>query len=171
MNPTGQALQQLQNNQNPSLVQGQQIFKNILSRTQQEIADENQQQDQSPMQPNDKASIAQAMAQLDKEGKSDIAQHGQALDGHEFDGLCEKYAEQQITGHSGIYPSAIAAYQANAQQGNISTSSDNIPKGAQVFFNADNSNSGFGVVVMLDLLDSYIVIVMIIALVDIEKNW
>lgn len=136
MNPIQQALQQ--NSQDPT-AQSQAIFKNILAENQHLIKEPNR----SPMQPNNQAQIAQAMATLDPNGSS-LAQHGAALDGHEFNGLCEAYAEQQLTGHQGIYPSAIAAYQDQAQKGNINTSSDNIPKGAQVFFNADNSNGGFG---------------------------
>ena len=68
-------------------------------------------------------------------------QGGQAVSSDPtYANMCEAYAEQQLYGHQGIYPSAISAYQANAQKGNINTSINNIPAGAQVFFNANAGN-------------------------------
>ena len=89
--------------------------------------------------------ISQAMAQLKPESKSPQVSVGKAVSSDtNWANLCEAYAEKQIYGREGLYPSAIAAYQANAQEGNINTSDKNIPAGAQLFFNADQGNGNNG---------------------------
>lgn len=93
---------------------------------------------------NAQGASAQDAAIQDPQGNSELSQVGSSLDGHCWNGLCESYAEEQTLGHTGVYPSAIAAYNANAQSGNINTGSTNIPKGAQLFFGADSTNGGFG---------------------------
>jgi hypothetical protein len=62
-------------------------------------------------------------------------------DGHEYDGLCEAYAEQQKHGVTGIYPSAIAAW--NQSKDKVQ-GLEGIQPGDQIFFAPDKSNSGFG---------------------------
>ena len=62
-------------------------------------------------------------------------------DGHEFDGLCEAYAEQQKYGKTGIYPSAIAAW--NNTENRVQGTSGLQP-GDQIFFAPNTSNGNFG---------------------------
>lgn len=97
------------------------------------------------------AQASKAMATLNPKANSGnqvsdtMSKVGQATSPNQgWANLCEAYAEQQTLGHQGVYPTAIAAYNANAQAGNINTSSDNIPKGAQIFFNANEGNGGNG---------------------------
>jgi cell wall-associated NlpC family hydrolase len=62
-------------------------------------------------------------------------------DGHEYDGLCEAYAEQQKHGVTGLYPSAIDCWN---QSKNKVQGTAGIRPGDQVFFAPDKSNSGYG---------------------------
>lgn len=57
-------------------------------------------------------------------------------------GLCQAYVEQQTLGHTGVYPSAVAAW--NSQQRNQRTDLQNIKPGDALYFAPDSSNQGFG---------------------------
>ncbi len=56
-------------------------------------------------------------------------------------GLCERFVEVATQGKSGLYPSAIAAF--NAQKGNA-TDLANAKPGDAIYFAPDASNEGFG---------------------------
>ncbi len=142
-NPAEQEAQS-QQMQNPAAQQvGQEDPQQLMQLLSPQMPDTKVSQASASVPFNRQASMAQDAAIADPLGKTPLAAHGAALDGHEYDGLCEKWAEKQVYGKTGIFPSAMAAFNANAQAGNI-TSSKDPPKGAQVFFNSDESNGNFG---------------------------
>ncbi len=57
----------------------------------------------------------------------------------DFVGLCEKFVELATQGHAGIYPSAIADWQANQDK-----ATQNPKAGDKVFFSANTGNQGYG---------------------------
>jgi hypothetical protein len=59
-----------------------------------------------------------------------------------FNQFCQKFVEQATLGHSGVYPSAIAAW--NAQQDKAKPGFDGIQPGDLVYFGADQSNQNAG---------------------------
>ena len=59
-----------------------------------------------------------------------------------FNEFCQKFVEQATLGHSGVYPSAIAAWQ--AQQDKARPGLQGINPGDLVYFAPDQSNGNFG---------------------------
>jgi len=59
-----------------------------------------------------------------------------------FNEFCQKFVEQATLGHSGVYPSAIAAW--NAQQDKARPGLNGINTGDLVYFAPDQSNGNFG---------------------------
>lgn len=88
------------------------------------------------------AAVTQAVGMLSKD-KDPISQIGKAIQTPNYAGYCLKWVDDQ-TGNKNRLPTAYADYQANAQQGNINTSTDNIPKGARVYFSPNDSNGQMG---------------------------
>ncbi len=142
MEPQQQAIQAQGGNPNPF----QSLFQNVVGRiqqSQQAFGQQERVQDQQQPQANSQGAVSQALGILGD--NSTAGQVGQGISNDpSFANRCEAFAEQQIYGHQGMYPTAYAAFQANAQQGNINTSMDNIPAGAQLFFAPDSSNGGAG---------------------------
>ena len=155
--PVTLAIQQQQAQQqqaSQSASQPQQPTPSPIAMAQQQMQQYSQEDQQSEDAAKQKQSAmmqaSKAMATLNPKANSNdqtsntMSKVGQATSPSQgWANLCEAYAEQQTLGHQGVYPTAIAAYQANAQAGNINTSTD-VPKGAQVFFNADEGNGGNG---------------------------
>lgn len=154
--PMGQAMQQQSQPQqstpsiDPELSKS--IIDNLKSQSQQieqaqsQISDSNDLQSQQANQAlkQKQSTISRALGQLNDSSMQ--GKIGQAMgDGSsKWANMCEAFAEQQIYGHTGIYPTAYAAYQDNATKGNIKTSTNNIPTNAQVFMAPDTSNGGNG---------------------------
>lgn len=62
-----------------------------------------------------------------------------------YNGLCEKFVEQQTYGQTGLYPTAIDAWNDYSKQGKaIMGDVTNAPRGSIIYWNADNSNFGDG---------------------------
>ncbi len=62
-----------------------------------------------------------------------------------YNGLCEGFAEEQTFGKRGLYPSAADAWNAYEQNGQATKGNIiDAPKGALVYFSADQSNNGDG---------------------------
>jgi len=64
------------------------------------------------------------------------------LGDREYIGYCEKFVEQVTKGTTGIYPSAIDAW--NQQQDKAVTGLDGVQPGDPVYFAPDSSNQGYG---------------------------
>lgn len=139
MDPIQNALQTQQSSQAATpqgpMAQNQALFKKILSSNRQLI--------EEPQQ-NQQSGIAQAMGILSPQStKEPLAQIGKAIATPNYAGYCLQWVDDQ-TGNSNRLPNAYADYQAKAQSGNIQTGTDNIPKGARVYFAPDSSNGGMG---------------------------
>ena len=133
MDPQTQAVQTLAN---PTpLDQGNQIFQKILAQNRQ-LAEQ-----ASQPQGSQQAAISQAMGKLSS--KDPMGAVGKAIATPNYAGYCLQWVDDQ-QGNKNRQPTAYADYQANAQQGNINQSSDNIPKGARVYFSPDQSNGNMG---------------------------
>ncbi len=124
----------------PIALANQQITQRGQQINQEEDVSKNEQQ-------NAIASASKAMSTLNPGASSGdstsntMSKVGQAINpSTQWANMCEAFAEKQIYGKTGMYPNAYSAYQANAQAGNIKTSTDNIPANAQVFMAPDNSN-------------------------------
>lgn len=122
-------------------VQPQPTPEETLAATNQALIQKKKKQQEQDNQNYDMAAISQAAAILQPKGKDPQVAVGKAINSNPgWANLCEAYAEKQVYGRTGLYPDAISAYKANAQAGNIVQSSKDIPKDAQVFFNADKGN-------------------------------
>lgn len=64
------------------------------------------------------------------------------LDSQDFIGLCERYVEKVTKGVTGLYSSAIDAF--NKQKDQVRTDFQNMPAGSQIFYAPDQSNQGYG---------------------------
>lgn len=64
--------------------------------------------------------------------------------GTDYNGLCEKYAEEQVFGHSGIHPTAADAWNSYVNNGSAYEGTEGIQPGSLIYFNPDNSNGGYG---------------------------
>lgn len=133
MNPNQQAVQTLANPN--ALDQGNQLFKNIVSQTNQLIFQEN------ILKP---AAISQAMGVLSsRDTKDPMGQIGQSIATPNYAGYCLQWVDDQ-QGNKNRQPTAYADYQTHLNNNDINTSSDNIPKGARVYFSPDSSNGNMG---------------------------
>lgn len=99
---------------------------------------------QTPAPMNQQGVVAQNAAIQDPGGNTDLSTAGGQLDGHDWSGLCEKYAEQMTYGHSNMYPSAVAAWNSNVTNGNATAGTAGIKTGDLVYFAGDNTNGGYG---------------------------
>ena len=88
----------------------------------------------------DQSSIAQAMGMLG--GKDILSSIGRAIQTPAYAGYCLQYVDDK-TDNSNRQQTAIQDYQVRSQAGSVNTSID-IPKGARVYFNANQSNGGMG---------------------------
>lgn len=143
MNPIQQALQQQGQNPQPNQTNPtDQVFQNTLTKIRQNLsqAGQDQSQDQPTTPDNQQAAISQALGQLND--KSISGQVGKAIQTPNYAGYCLAWVDDQ-QGNANRQPTAIADYQVNASQNNIKTSMD-APKGARVYFNADQSNANMG---------------------------
>lgn len=94
-------------------------------------------------QQNNQAAIAQAAATLTPNANDTLTNVGQAIQSPAYAGYCLQWVDDQ-TGNKNRQPTAYADYQTQAANGNIDSSSTNIPKGARVYFAPDSSNGGMG---------------------------
>lgn len=134
MDPNQQATQSAQPQPTP---------EDQLAATNQALIKKKQLADKQMNESYSAANISQAMSKIAP--NSTAGKVGQAISSDtSWANLCEAYAEKSIYGKTGIFPTAIAAFQANAQNGNISTSTKDIPKGSQIFWSADQSNGQNG---------------------------
>jgi hypothetical protein len=67
-----------------------------------------------------------------------------------YNGLCEKYAEEQVYGKSGLYPSAADAWNNYVKNGQAYQGTAGIQPGSLVYLSPDSSNSGYGHVGVAD---------------------
>lgn len=67
-----------------------------------------------------------------------------------YDGLCEKYAEEQVYGKAGLYPSAADAWNTYVKNGQAFEGTGGMQAGSLVYFSPDSSNSGYGHVGVAD---------------------
>lgn len=65
------------------------------------------------------------------------------ITGESWDGLCQAWVEQQTLGHTGVYPSALSAW--NQQQNKaVKGTLTGIQPGDLVYFDANSGNGGYG---------------------------
>lgn len=64
------------------------------------------------------------------------------LGSKDFTGLCEKFAETVTQGKTGLYSSAIEAF--DRQKDKVRTDIENMPVGSQIFFSANQGNGDYG---------------------------
>lgn len=64
------------------------------------------------------------------------------LDDQNYIGLCERFVEKVTKGATGLFPSAIAAWQ--GQQDKASTDLSQLKAGDSLYFAPDQSNGGYG---------------------------
>lgn len=63
----------------------------------------------------------------------------------QFNGLCERFVEQNTFGKSGLFSSAADAWQGYSKQGKAyQDDPENAPAGSMIYFAPDESNSGDG---------------------------
>jgi uncharacterized protein YycO len=74
----------------------------------------------------------------------------QSLGNKDFIGLCEKFIEQVTQGKSGLFQSAVAAWDHYTKSGQASPGLTNAKAGDMIYFAPDKSNHNYGHVGLLD---------------------